>query len=252
MFQTASLYSIEVDYYNYGTCEITQGSYFCGDHSCNTFKHVGKRPYAAVISEHREEVPKYPMHIYSKGTGITDGSRDSADSSSIVNYPAVEPDVYTQTDPHGYPLRGDAVAAQYHLHDGMKLSAAMLAAWLGAQEPAARNHMVKQDQKMTLVAGKCKSICDTDATCKAFQENRWEAFHTTIKCTTFHFEAWPSETGYNHLKLVPDMLVANEGWDLYEKYTLPKSRPWLFAPTTTAFQPTTHAANGGRRLDGVY
>lgn len=42
-FQTASLYSIEVDYYHFGTCEISDGSYFCGDHSCSTYKHVGEK-----------------------------------------------------------------------------------------------------------------------------------------------------------------------------------------------------------------
>jgi len=42
-FQTASLFSIEVDYYHFGTCEISDGSYFCGDHSCSTYKHVGAK-----------------------------------------------------------------------------------------------------------------------------------------------------------------------------------------------------------------
>ena len=53
MFQTASLYSVEVDYYNFGTCEITKGAYFCGDHSCNTFKHVGSGKGSGVYMENR-------------------------------------------------------------------------------------------------------------------------------------------------------------------------------------------------------
>ena len=26
-----------------GTCELNDGAYFCGDHSCKTYKHVGER-----------------------------------------------------------------------------------------------------------------------------------------------------------------------------------------------------------------
>ena len=33
----------QVDYYHFGTCEISDGSYFCGDHSCSTYKHVGAK-----------------------------------------------------------------------------------------------------------------------------------------------------------------------------------------------------------------
>jgi len=29
-----------VDYYNFGECQVHDGAYFCGDHSCNTFKWV--------------------------------------------------------------------------------------------------------------------------------------------------------------------------------------------------------------------
>ena len=31
------------DYYQFGTCELNDGAYFCGDHSCKTYKHVGER-----------------------------------------------------------------------------------------------------------------------------------------------------------------------------------------------------------------
>ena len=41
------------------------------------------------------------------------------------------------------------------------------------------------------VDGKAK--CDFDQTCKAYQENRWQFLHTTIKCRTFHISGWVSE-----------------------------------------------------------
>ena len=33
----------QVDYYKFGSCEISDGAYFCGDHSCKTFAHVGDK-----------------------------------------------------------------------------------------------------------------------------------------------------------------------------------------------------------------
>jgi len=274
MFQTASLYSIEVDYFNYGTCEITKGSYFCGDHSCNTFKHVGAHDRvnsAQVVSEHRIIGSTGPLAWSHQGSGGQPKNRPWGASTDPIytsgsgntqgnpgNNPTLISDAYVQADMHGYPLRADAVGPQYHLYDGMKLPHQALIGLVpgyGYGTPA-DTYEKKQHAKETLVAGRCKAICDVDDTCKAYQENRWEALHTTIKCVTFHFSMWPKDVA--GLLPVPNLptaggvtggaLVADEGWDFFEKYTLGKSPTWLHAPVTTAFQPTTH----GRRLDGVY
>lgn len=263
MFQTASLYSIEVDYYNYGTCEITKGSYFCGDHSCNTFQHVGEPAVGSTVSEHRvsDSYHEYYRghiedhrhwgestdHIYTAGSGNAHGSRDSASGHILNNMPLVS-DAYVSADHQGYPLRGDAVTPQYHMYDGMHLS------WtypllVSLSSPTLRAYSRHEHHFETLVAGACKSKCDVDTTCKAFQENRWEALHTSIKCTTYHFHGWISE----HPTFVDTNLISDESWDFYEKYTQAKSPTWLHAPTRTAFTPTTHAPGaGGRRLAGVY
>ena len=284
LFQTASLYSIEVDYYKFGTCEMTGGSYFCGDHSCNTFKYVGERvkgewgktlyempaaghavaklvpdttpgatPGAKVLTTGAYQPLGGQTHgtvdsspLYTSGTGNTDGGAGSG------NYGTRAPthSQFVQTDQHGYPLRVDAQQAQYHLYDGMKASEAAVYA---ATSMLASDSTIHWHGRETLVADACKAKCDHDITCRAFQENRWRMLHTTIKCTTFHFSQWVSETN-----LVSN-LTPTEGWDFYAKYTDAKNPTWLHAPSTTAFSPTTSAMGDprfagyqGRRLEGGY
>jgi len=144
---------------------------------------------------------------------------------------------YVQSDPYGYPLRMDAMLPQYHLHDGMKLDKQ---AGHGLNVPGYT--FTDWHWKESLVAGACKNKCDIDMTCKGFAENRWQFLHTLIKCTTFHFAGWMSETN------LVSMATPSPNWDLYVKYTNPKKKTWLHAPLSAAGAPTTQ----GRRLDGVY
>jgi len=267
MFQTASLFSIEVDYYNFGTCEIEGGSYFCGDHSCNTFKHVGDKfkgiggsqtvyeqhPNTAFISS--SNPGNYPLTnengvpagTLSSGTHYNDFGntlRSSSHAHTLSNY--------VQEDTHGYPLRGDALVAQYQIHSGKKATGAGLESAL----PVGMSYqMVQWHTKETLVAGMCKAKCDSDITCKVFQENRWEHYKTAIKCTTFHFDTWP----HDEANFASTALSDSDTWDAYFKYTQNKKRTWLHSPIHTAFSPTTSGGgagapflNTGRRLEGVY
>lgn len=306
MFQTASLYSIEVDYYHFGTCEMSGGSYFCGDHSCNTFKYVGDKVHGqggktlyeqpAIGQEQRfatynpvtdteTQMGGYPYApvggvmpgtkathgLYTSGTGYLNGNRLPGDASAIANMGLTHTQS-VQTDPHGYPLRGDASGPSYHLYDGYKVTSSALEAALVAATGStigtgpAGVTMVSQHMERTLVAGKCKDLCDHDVSCRAFQENRWEFLHTTIKCVTIHIGPWVSETSL--LDGCSDggdnactNLARTDGWDFYEKYALSKTPTWLHAPTSYAFSPTTSGAGdpkwtgfqgAGRRLDGVY
>lgn len=267
MFQTATLYSIEVDYYHFGTCEMEGGSYFCGDHSCNTYKHVGekfKTAGAHTISEHRED--KYfeifrsngkgggswekeyhgpsDAAIYHDGAGNDLGGRDPKTGFTAANMPFVK-SAYGQSDQSGYPLRNDAQEAQYHLYDSAKLPKTFY--WQPDTGIPGNGTLwgVKEttwDRTETMIAGACKNKCDSDKTCKGFMENRWAALHTTIKCTTIHMSHWPGEKSF------ADELVATDSWDFYAKYTHPRAKTWLHVPLETAFSPTAH----GRRLEGIY
>jgi len=288
MFQTASLFSIEVDYYNFGTCEMTGGSYFCGDHSCNTFKYVGERVHGATGKKvfempatganvaklvadtspgatpgaktittgpyrpigGRSHGTKDDSPIYTAGTGNTDGNR--APAGYVANdHPGTIHSQFVQTDQHGYPLRADAAEPQYHLYDGTKATEAAVSAASGGM--ATVDSTIHWHTRETLVAGACKAKCDHDTTCRGFQENRWQMLHTTVKCSTFHFGPWVSETN-----LVAN-LTPTEGWDFYAKYTEAKTATWLHAPVNGGYSPTTSAKGDprfagyqGRRLEGVY
>lgn len=290
MFQTASLFSIEVDYYNFGTCEMTGGSYFCGDHSCNTFKYVGEKvhgqagktvfempatghsvaklvadpsPNAAPGAKVITTAPFAPLGgrshgikddspIYTDGTGNTDGNRHP-DGYVANGHPGTVHSQFVQTDMHGYPLRADAAAPQYHLYDGTKATEAAVYA---ATNMAPADSTIQWHFRETLVAGQCKAKCDFDTTCRAFQENRWQMLHATVKCATFHFSQWVSETN------LVAALTPTEGWDFYAKYTEAKTATYLHAPINAGFSPTTsakgdarfaeHLGYPGRRLEGVY
>lgn len=275
------------------------GSYFCGDHSCNTYKHVGEKFGAAthgsgpqtIYEQHPDgvvyrdgyvdrrsafqyleahQLPSWTYQIpntsqgvlgarsesglYTDGSGNLHGGRDPHDSSLITNNPALVQSRWVQADQHGYPLRGDAALPQYSLYDGKRASGAAV---FNATGVPVSLSVVHRHHSETLVAGACKAACDRDLSCKAFQENRWEALHTTIKCTTFHFDAWVHET-----TLVEHGLTDNDAWDFYAKYTQAKNPTWLHAPIHTAFSPTTNGGGSpnyagyqggaGRRLDGVY
>jgi len=262
MFQTASLYSIEVDYYHYGTCEITDGSYFCGDHSCNTFKHVSSKIGGPVFERRADLFTPTGVYdragaispLYTHGTANTNGNRGT-DGIVANNPPVVTDGTVGLTNPHGYPLRNDAQGAQYHIHDGKRMPAMQMRDLVPGQYTTLRE--IAWHGRETLVLGQCKAKCDFDPTCKAFQENRWQFLHTTIKCRTFHFSGWVNENP----AIVPALQDAD--WDFFEKYTEPKNPAWAHAPISTAFSPTTHGAGGmaaratsshanGRRLEGVY
>ena len=165
---SASLFSIEVDYYKFGTCEMAGGSYFCGDHSCNTFKYVGERVHGAtgktvfempatganvakLVADTspgatpgakkittgpympiggRSHGTKDDSPIYTDGTGNTDGNR--APAGYVANgQPGTIHSQFVQTDQHGYPLRADAAEPQYHLYDGTKATEAAVSAASG-------------------------------------------------------------------------------------------------------------------------
>jgi len=266
-FQTASLYSVEVDYYNYGTCEITGGSYFCGDHSCNTFKHVAKDAVGGTVMEHNQPFwVSASSSVYTDGTQNLNGNRDSA--HTIVNNPRVNTGYYQQqfgstgaTPPSlggtndgtwgsiGFPLRADQSLPAYHIHDGQKYNAAYFthANYAAGLIPYPPN-VVNWHARETLVLGQCKAKCDTDETCKGFQENRWQYLHTSIKCHTFHTTSWFREFP----TALTAGLLTEPHWDFYEKYTNAKGPTWLHVPTTGShFSPTT-SGPVGRRLAGVY
>lgn len=269
MFQTASLYSIEVDYYNYGTCEITGGSYFCGDHSCNTFKHVGPSAVGGTVMEHAQPFwVTASSSVYTDGTQNLNGNRDTA--HSIVNNPRVTTGQYQQqfgstaANPPvgsgdtwgsiGFPLRADQAGPAYHIHDNRKLDHSYFTSGPTAQANLAAGLVppgfreINWHGRETLVLGQCKAKCDADVTCKAFQENRWQYLHTTIKCRSFHWDAWLSE----YPTALTAGLLVEPSWDFYEKYTNAKGPTWLHAPITgSSFSPTT-SGSGGRRLEGVY
>lgn len=273
MFQTASLYSIEVDYYHYGTCEIEGGSYFCGDHSCNTFKHVGTDLKAgAVLSEHNVYRSATNLHYdnYVHGSGNVLGTRDQ--HGFVANNPPTVDGTHVQamasgpglmagdalldqsrtadaraTRPHGYPLRGDAQTPVYHMHDGKRLPSSVVKSIdAGTSVIGTDGSTVRQDGQRTLTLGECKRICDADDTCKGFQENRWQYLGVTIKCRTLHMSGWLTE-----YPAIVSGLETSNNYDFFVKEANAKPKTWLNAPMTNAFRPTT-GGSSGRRLDGVY
>ena len=262
---------------------MASGSYFCGDHSCNTFKYVGENVHG-VTGKTLYEMPAAGQQIatrktvdgtktiltgtyaplggrthgtqddspiYRDGSGNTDSGGRTANGAIANAQPGTVHSQFVQTDQHGYPLRVDAAEAQYHLYDGKKASASAVLAASGMA--ADHDPTVHWHTKETLVAGACKSKCDHDTTCRGFQENRWQMLHTTIKCSTFHFGAWVHETN------LVENLTPSDGWDFYAKYTDYKGPTWMHVPIQSTFSPTTSAHGDsrfagyqGRRLEGVY
>jgi hypothetical protein len=181
------------------------------------------------------------MPIYTHGTGNLDGSRHDTGPNaglSSANKP-LSVNAFVQSDSLGYPLRMDAAAAQYHLHDGLKFPSG------DGEERALYDlgmHKIRQDHSQTLQPGMCKTLCDTDPTCKAFAESRWQLLKTGPKCATYHSSYWVTETA------MVAQLVPTTSWDFYAKYTQPKNPTYLHAEMNKGFSPTST----GRRLEGVY
>lgn len=237
-FQTAKLFSIEVDYYNFGTCEITDGAYFCGDHSCQTFKHIGN-----LDGNNGLPTTKYE-HL----------NRPTTADRSVYSLPYA--DRHFQAGPQSDGKRMDQTSAMYYEHISLKLDWASLV----AQGHTRYNRTVVHESLSS--PGDCRKHCDVDDRCKIYLENKPTGPRGSIdfvRCQLITADEWASE-----MPTFPSSLVANSGWNTYSKYSNPKPRTWLHAPIHLANPVVLHqdisTTRGdviagiptGRRLDGVY
>jgi len=217
-FQTAKLFSIEVDYYNFGTCEITDGAYFCGDHSCQTFKHIG---YAGHGGQPTTTYEHISGDVLKKDGRWNDGTHLAPIAQRRV-----------QKDYIGGPLRMDGYATQYYKHDSLKLSYATLCAYYAAYQCPYNRTIVQEDPSYpVLAAGDCRRQCDADPRCKMYMENKPESSRSPIdkmRCQLFTGAPWVSEVPES--TNVEFSLVANFGWNTYVKISEAKPATWLHAP----------------------
>jgi len=245
-FQTAKLFSIEVDYYNFGTCELTDGAYFCGDHSCQTFKHVGNldgKHGLPTVNYENIEGRAYQGRLYGHN------------------------DRHWQPGPRGEGSRIDQLGPMYYEHVSLKLSFATLQAGSPAVTRAILGpNGIQSGDRSALYPipgeGDCKKFCDAEPLCKIYMENKATGPRSPIdqiRCHLIWSDVWARE-----MPAFNTALVADAGWQTYSKFSHQKEETWLHAPihhtVSTAPGARLSTTRGdvlpgipyGRRLEGVY
>jgi len=259
-FQTAKLFSIEVDYYNFGTCELTDGAYFCGDHSCQTFKHVGSTGHHGLPTTTYE-------HLTAQVPVTGDEWPITQRHNAFVAAPAV-----SNMAGQGFVHRMGETASQYYEHSSLKLSYATIQTYnpnvVRSILDDTGTHLMSPLHHGPLVAGDCRRHCDADPTCMIYTENKDTGPRSPrglIKCRLYHSDHWPHELVNFDLSLLP-----NHEWNTYSKISHSKPDTWLHAPVQyerpdlqtskrgpQLTAPEVHATSAardrsGRRLSGLY
>jgi hypothetical protein len=220
VFQTAKLFSVEVDYYNFGTCKLVDGAYFCGDHSCNTFK------------------------AFDTGKGSQTGVKEQIEPASYPDpyQPAAEVSRHVQKTAHNNPLYMDDYEAQYKSYSDFAVN------YFEVIAHERRVQQLELHKRKTVSAGECKSTCSNDIHCRAYTVEGIRV------CTLYIAGKWFMDiaTMAGHTSVVP-LLSSSTGATTYIKYTQNKPKTWLHAPVRALTRPST--ASGPklfRRLQELY
>ena len=232
VFQTAKIYSTEVDYYHFGTCEITDGAYFCGDHSCLTYKYVTTKNAPVLLREN-------PLDFSS-------------------NHQTVE-SRYVQTTGdklNGEPNRMDTHAATYRSYPGYYLEPATLVSSNSAvtYKSTFTGHGLKSG---TNAANHCRNQCDADSTCKMYVTDAVPDTVQEAECVLFYGPWWDDLVSTSSA-LVPSAsgpstaLTSSTGpdkseWTVYVKRANAHEQTWLAAPIST-----DKVSTQGGSLAGLY
>jgi hypothetical protein len=291
------LYSIEVDYYHFGTCQIVGGSYFCGDHSCSTYRYIGSQnvvenfekpelcdntclsALAAVLGS---------QNVFASDGACDDGGAGSEFSTCVIGTDCGDcgprPSRAQQYEQQAPPT-ALSTAAQYQRLTGRWLNvsvinnATLMQYVAGATYPYRFNTLSNGinghwDQvsypgclsppswtscghliwlsgvfvtplhlQRNLYPGLCEKRCNEDATCKAYQESRWQYSSVVAECYLFHMPRFRSSYS-DHPLLFPDTWWwEKEGdaasdqshlADFYLAVTKPKEESWLHVPKVTS------------------
>jgi len=232
-FQTASLYSVEVDYYHFGTCEIVDGSYFCGDHSCSSYKYIGDKN---VVENKENTYPTSQRYAQKLENGLV----NRMDNAKVGQYQKFT----------GRWLNASAIGNPVLLNS--------ISGYVQALDPHATTpfttplHLLRN-----LYPGLCAQTCSDDVTCKMYQESRWEINGVVPTCWIFHMPYYrssytcnPQSSGFPCGNKLRPLEFGDTNWwekegspssdqahlaDVYLKISNPKgSEPWLHIPKTTA------------------
>jgi len=235
-FQTAKLFSVEVDYYHFGTCRLVDGAYFCGDHSCQTFKHIGqkKTTRSSQVIERIDDSqnPGRTVNPY--------GPTDSRFSKYVYGDSGVE-------GGRGRLRAQDQMAATYGTYPGKGLDAVV------ASELHLPSDLQMDSEHST--AKPCKLSCDLDTSCVAYGTSTAAHGAPPDNCHHYTRTTLPIRVGLN----LEAALVTTQDWTTYVKLTNPKTRTWLHGETTPygyfGDAPTGSARGTGwpaRRLEDLY
>lgn len=263
-FQTASLYSIEVDYYHFGTCEIVGGSYFCGDHSCSTYKYIGDK-----------NVVENPVNINDRFVQKQSDGLVGPPDNLAGQYQKLTGRWLNATIIANFTMMQYVAGAMSPLYDLEELLYNKRDVW-HAYAPLPYVAVTPLHLQRNLYPGLCSKRCDEDATCKAYQESRWSFGTVAPECYLFHWPDFRSSYSDKPLLFQDTWWWQKEGdaatdqsgiSDFYLAISKPKDEPWLHIPKTTSRMPHApgfEAASGkstkrdpippvsGRRLAGVY
>ena len=236
-FQTAKLFSVEVDYYHFGTCRLVDGAYFCGDHSCNTYKHIGqknKKRSSTVVDRVVDTDDPFDSAVSSYP------QNDAADSR-FQKYIGFE-------DGH-MQLRGpDQMAATYGEYPGFLLNLAT------ANTLHSLSDMAMDSDAST--TADCKVSCDGDSTCVAYA-TRHSALQQSGACRIYTRSTLPIRVGLS----LDAAMVADGDFTSYVKITNPKRQSWMHGDSQPqgyfgdALQNSGTTRGDGapaRRLEGLY
>jgi len=239
-----------VDYYSFGTCRLLDGAYFCGDHSCQTYKHVGQKH----TERSREVVDRVVDTEWPRSAGDPLGSAyaqpRAADSRFVKNVGFEE---------HSHAPRAiDQTIATYGHFDNVKINVA--SANLMAVAATVRGGGIISDLSVDSsaeVPAVCKRSCDADTSCIAYalQKDNAASYTGHDSCLHYTRSELPIVVGLD----LQGVMDTNTGWATYVRITNEKRRSWMHAETQpkgyygTLDLPTTRG-NGGpaRRMEELY
>jgi len=246
-FQTAKLFSVEVDYYTFGTCRLLDGAYFCGDHSCQTYKHIGQKH----TKRSREVVDRVVDTEWPRSAGDPLGSAYAqpwaGDSRFVKNVGFEEYSTAARAI--------DQTMATYGRFDGRKINVASANSM--AVATTVRGAGVISDLSVdssSEAPAVCKLSCNADTSCIAYALHK--GFATSYaSCLHYTRSELPIVVGLD----LQGVMDTDAGWETYVKITNEKRRSWMHAETQpkgyhgTLDLPTTRG-NGGpaRRMEELY
>jgi hypothetical protein len=241
-FQTAKLYSIEVPYYSFGTCKIIDGAYFCGDHSCQSYKYIGQK--------HTKRTTQVTDRVVDTEWGNGDSPYKNAWEGDTRFTKMIGHETHSVA-----PRGSDQMAATYGHFDGKKIN--MAAANSMSVAASVRGPGLLSDLSVDSSAeapAECLASCSADTTCIAYALKK--AFPTAYaSCLHYTRSSLPIVVGID----MTGVMDTDTAWETYVKITNEKTRSWMHLPTAPKgflgdlARPTASGMGGpARRLEDLY